>query len=324
MVVAFLDLLGFSDLIERSDETALEILETINCVVMTKVMDGKTHPLDEYERLYPEDKGFVQFVEKNSVSAINNMIFISDSMILGSNDNDLFISQLCNLLASLYINYSRPFGKSFSNIDEVFSYAESDSSTRRGAFPILFRGGLSEGNSCAFYEENAIKNGKFCVGGYNVFGKNYLKAVKLEHFGKGPRRFCDKCVVDSILDKSRIRVVDLEKEVYEIVWTIEGCEATGCSASNLWLNVLDRIKEKMLPPAINLYNYYMMNEKDENVIQHYRELLTLVCRGIVKYAKDKCDRAGDAAECINSMLIKHGLGSYEVGRLLEGFIDSSE
>ena len=39
----------------------------------------------------------------------------------------------------------------------------------------------------------------------------------------------------------------------------------------------------MLPAAINLYNYYKGNKELES---QYRELLILVCTGIIKYAVD--------------------------------------
>lgn len=111
-------------------------------------------------------------------------------------------------------------------------------------------------------------------------------------------------------------MVDSEKEIYEIVWTIEGCEATGCCSSNKWSNVINRINDKMLPAAINLYKYY---QKDKGLEPQYKELLNLVCVGIVKYAKDECKSARMKQPLYKSSFSGE---TYQVidGSLLEDFI----
>ena len=231
-------------------------------------MDNMTHPIEEYKRDYPNDKHFQKFVEKSAVSSFEYLISFSDSLILGSNSVELFVEQLCNFISSLYINY------------------ENGGFRKHKAFPILFRGGLSVGDECTFFKENSIQNGKFCYDGYNVFGRTYLNAVRLEHSGKGPRLFCDKSVVDNMQNKRIIRRINKEKNIFEIVWTIEGCEATGCCSSDLWRNVLDRIHSELLPAAINFVKFYGSDERYADILPQYEELLRLVCCGIVKYAKE--------------------------------------
>ena len=149
-------------------------------------------------------------------------------------------------------------------------------------------------------------------------GLTYLNAVKLESVGKGPRLFCDKSLVDAVDDEINkyIKLVDSEKEIYEIVWTIEGCEATGCCSSNKWSNVTNRINDKMLPAAINLYKYY---QKDKGLEPQYKELLNLVCVGIVKYAKDECNRENEAIHYINQVFQEKHIQVID-GSLLEDFI----
>lgn len=111
-------------------------------------------------------------------------------------------------------------------------------------------------------------------------------------------------------------MVDSEKEIYEIVWTIEGCEATGCCSSNKWSNVINRINDKMLPAAINLYKYY---QKDKGLEPQYKELLNLVCVGIVKYAKDECNRENEAIHYINQVFQEKHIQVID-GSLLEDVI----
>lgn len=162
------------------------------------------------------------------------------------------------------------------------------------AFPLLFRGGISVGEKIDFFYENHIKDNKLERSSLNVIGLTYLKAVEFESFGKGPRLFCDKSVVDVVNEKTKriLKEVDKDKGIYEIVWTIEGCEVRGCSNDDKWENVIDRINDKMLPSAINLYQYY---RKNKNLEVHYKELLKLVCKGIVKYAADECKNCVEKA-----------------------------
>ena len=325
MIVGFLDLLGFSQLLDLSTEVALDNVNSFNNAIKTRVIDNMTHPIEEYKQNYPDDKHFQEFVKKSAVSSFDYLISFSDSLILGSNNVELFVEQLCNFISSLYINYSEPFRNQFEDVfnvesNKVASY-ENGKLRMHKAFPILFRGGLSVGNDCAFFKENSIQNGKFCYDGYNVFGRTYLNAVKLEHSGKGPRLFCDMSVVDSIQNKQIIRVVNEQENIFEIVWTIEGCEATGCCSSNLWSNVSDRIYSKLLPPAINFVKFYESDQKYLNVLPQYEELLRLVCCGIVKYAKDKCDRGEESLEIINNILRKKHLSEYTFHDLVNGFIE---
>lgn len=322
MVVAFLDLLGFSQLLDLSTEVALDNINSFNNVIKTRVLDKATHPIEEYKECYPNDEHFLKFVEKSAVDSFEYLISFSDSLILGSYDLDLFVEQLANLVATLYINYSEPFRQKFENVfdvdsNKVVSY-EDGSFRNHKAFPILFRGGMSYGKDVSFFKENCIQGGKFCYDGYNVFGKTYLNAVKLEHKGKGPRLFCDKTVAANLVNRRLIRVVDKNEEIYEIVWTIEACEATECS-SDKWHNVQNSIDEKMLPAAINFVRFYSSKSKFINVLPQYEELLTLVCRGIVRYAEINCNKSHEALQLINDKLNSDGLDGYNIRELLDGF-----
>lgn len=323
MIVAFLDLLGFSALLQTNIEVALDNMNSFNNIIKTRFIDNKCHPIEEYENNYPGDVDFHDFVKKSSVTGFNQMISFSDSLVLGGTDCNRFILQLANFIATTYINYTEPFKNPFTDINVVETHRSAsgnkDGSIRyHKAFPLLFRGGITVGENVGFFNEYHIHNNKLEQTSLNVLGLTYLNAVKLESAGKGPRLFCDKTVVHGVDDeiKKYIKLVDGEKEIYEIVWTIEGCEATGCCSSDKWQNVIDRIYDKMLPSAINLYQYY---QSDEVLEPQYKELLNLVCEGIVKYARDECNRATDAIDYINQVFKKKQIQLID-SSLLEGFI----
>lgn len=308
MIVAFLDLLGFSNLLKNNIETAVDNMNSFNNMIKTKVIDNKCHPIEDYRKKYPDDVELHQFVEKTSVTAFEQMISFSDSLVLGGTDCNKFVKQLINFIATAYIEYSEPFREDFSDINKVTTnknaegYISGDIRYHK-AFPILFRGGLSVGDDVSFFDEYYIKNSELKLSSLNVMGLTYLNAVKLESVGKGSRLFCDKSVVDAVNDETRrfIKVVDEKKKIYEIVWTMEGCEAMTYNSSDKWHNVIHGINDKMLPSAINLYQYY----KNDKVLEaQYKELLNLVCVGIVKYARDECNRADEAINYINQVFEK--------------------
>ena len=319
MIVGFLDLLGFSQLLEISTEIALDNANSFNLEIERRIKDRFS--AEEYTKKYPDGRNFAENLIGTS---FDQLISFSDSLILGSRSMELFVRQLCNFVSSLYIIYSEPFGEPFENIFDVdsnrISSYENGMPRYHKAFPILFRGGLSVGEDSFFFEQPYIKNGVFCNDGYNVFGKTYLNAVKLEKSGKGPRLFCDRSVVDNIQNKRIIREIDKKNGIFEIAWTIEGCETLSCW-SDAWKNIMEAINSKLLPPAINFVRFYNSNQKYETILPHYSELLKLVCRGIVKYAEDACDKGEKALERINCFLGEAGLSEYTLSDLLDGFIE---
>ena len=296
MVVAYLNLYEFPQLRKILPETANDNLDLVKGTINTRIIDDKKF-------CSPKDP----FIEKSGATSFYYRKYFDDSLIIKSNDLALFIKQLSNLVATLYIIASRPFVPKFDDILDVDSLlyasvinAYNFSIRRHKAFPILFRGRVS------FDSDIQV-----------------CKLEQLEQFKeKGPRLFCDKSVVDNLKDKSLIRVVDKEKEIYEIVWTVENCEASSRSMSP-FSNVDKSINEESLPAAINFMNFYSLNkEKYPDALPHYEELLKLVCRGIIRYADLNCEKAEveRAMERINNRLAMNGLSKFTTDELLEGFL----
>lgn len=155
MIVAFLDLLGFSALLQTDTEVALDNIKSLNNVIKTRFNDDRSHPLPECKEGHPNDTDFHNFVEKSSITAFEQMISISDSLILGGTNCDLFIMQLANFVGTVYIRYSEPFKKPFTDISKVLTDKVADvlpcgSKRNHNAFPLLFRGGISVGKKIVF------------------------------------------------------------------------------------------------------------------------------------------------------------------------------
>lgn len=53
MIVAFLDLLSFSELVKTDTKVALDNMNSFNRVIETRFIDNKFHPMSEYEERCP-------------------------------------------------------------------------------------------------------------------------------------------------------------------------------------------------------------------------------------------------------------------------------
>lgn len=300
MIVAFLDLLGFSSLLQRNAETALDNLNAVNDAIKTRITDRRVMCSPSVSEPKVDSNA-----EKWTLMSFNQMISFSDSLVFGGNDANSFVLQLANFVASIYIKRSEPFRKQFNNMNSITTNQNVDAVGSgfyryHQAAPVFFRGGVSVGDQVCFFDGCNIRDAEICQS-RNITGNTYLNAVKLEQSGKGPRLFCDHRVVDALSDKNvkaMIKKVEGSTDIFEIVWTMEGCSFPE-DCSDKWANIRKSIDTTMLPSAINLYRYY----RNEKVLkEQYEELLKLVCCGIIKYADVECDRANDAIKLINQKL----------------------
>lgn len=284
MIIGFLDLLGFSWLVEHHDVVAHDNLYALHSVLKTKVFDNITHPVNSYET------GIREFVINTAVTSFRYLISVSDSLIIASDEPDLFVKQLCSFISCVFIRNSEPFTSPFEDLESVHNNRIHDIEPHC-AFPILLRGGITVGgeNDVQFMNEGQIKNGEYSLNGLNVCGLPYVQAVKLERSDKGPRLFCSKEFVDSLGSDGRAAIRKIRDDLYEIVWPYYACEATTNSSYKME-NICRMINKELLIRAKNLYKYFY-NHTDQNSSQqeylHYKEFIILICRGIMKYASDK-------------------------------------
>lgn len=291
MVIAFLDLLGFSWLVKNNIVTANDNLNTFNRIIQQKIIDNKVQPIEKCS----EENGFREFVRNAALSSVDNMISISDSLVIGATDADLFVKQISSFIATTFFQSSESFTTPFSDLESVENKRIYDVDSNyqyypHMAFPILFRGGISFGNDIIFHKVGQICQGQYSEYGLNVRGLSYVEAVKLEKSDKGPRLFCNKKFVDS-LENEKHAIVPVKENIYEIIWTYYACEATECRVGDKMYNVKNRISDKLLIRAVNLYNYFYQHQdksrkQEEQEYNHYKEFILLICKGIIKYAHD--------------------------------------
>lgn len=316
MVVAFLDLLGFSWLMNNNIEAAYDNLNIFNRTIKTKISDNKLHPIDSYE---DNIKGFV---ENTAVTSFENMISISDSLIIGASDANLFTRQISHLISTLWIENSESFRSEIDdilNVQRKKSYntiRDGDNITfeNKKTFPIFFRGGISAGENVIFNVENAVINGNL-VSGVNVCGNDYVDAVKMEKSGKGPRLFCSKQFVDLLDDDCKKAIRKIDDNNYELVWTYYSCEATGYTIDDFQSNIKKRLDVLVLPAVMNLWKYYISNRTEKSdEYKHYDEFIKLTCRGICKYAYDNNCNVDSVIQYVNSKLDELSVFGWKMSR----------
>ena len=307
MIIAFLDILGFTQLVEHNYQTALDNLYEFNRYIDTARNDSKLYPAESYK-----DPELQEFVNKHYVTSFENILTMSDSLVIATNNTTDFIKQLSSMLCHLFMATTKNFSKPFDNIynvdssKNVQSYIVEENGEREyrfeyhKTFPLLFRGGITvekdhklpdgtQVKGIAFFEQSQVIDGKN-VTGWNVCGPEYVDAVKLENCGKGPRLFCDKFFYDKIEENERKYLRKVDENTYEILWTYECCTC-GSQSSEIQSNVYTGI-HYFLEPSIRLYKYYKRyqnedikgNSSIEELFKHYKQLVILVCRGIYKYA----------------------------------------
>jgi len=115
--------------------------------ILSSSKDEKGEDNDEESR---------EYIKNSNAGSFNYMISFSDSLVLGSIQDELFIKQLTNYLATVYIETSKPFRKPFERIEDVknesiIDYSIGGELRSPGAFPVLFRGGLSKGENIQFF-----------------------------------------------------------------------------------------------------------------------------------------------------------------------------
>ena len=278
MIVAFLDLLGFSQLVEKNIQTADDCLYTFNRILKTKYLDAnKCKETDD-------------FFVNSSITSFKDLISISDSLIISANERDVstFVKQLSTFVSTVAISTLKPFKQEFSDIKKVKNTDIVDvdfggNYLDHNAFPVLFRGGISCGNEVAFFPQFYIFNYEILNQSINVVGENYVEAYKLERSGKGPRLFCNRKIVDLCTDDTKFVFRSTsDANTYEIVWTYYSCETLEMMVNGFNHNI-DNAIDKIALPLYNLIKYYFQNNSEE--LAHYNEFLRVFLEGIALYAK---------------------------------------
>lgn len=323
IAVAFLESLGFSRLLKMSQETANDMSFSIDRELDTRFLEKNAYSAKEHKDDLSSKKELLDLKIDSEKSLFKHLINSKNSLMFKAEYVSLLVDQLSSYIFALYVESFKPFATPFDDLHDVcskkhFTMKNDKTIKPHKAFPILLRGGLSYNPEKFFFNESYIPDEKAHNNECKVTEKTSLKTTKFKEYGKGARLFCDKSLVDSLEDKSFIRIVNKNDKIYEIVWFGKMIKKTQYPY-DIFSDPFDDLNQA-LTATINLVKYYEKTEPE--VLPHYKESLKLICRGIVRHVDIYHDRKGveDITESINKQLERNGLEKFTAEDLLDGFL----
>ncbi len=270
-IVAFLDLMGFKNLLNKDKNQANELLKKYN-EILSKEYKNSTGSYKAGERStangVPMSQEAVELINSNTISTFKAFIPFSDSLIILADEKDasLFVKQLSKFISHVYKQVMHELRKSNSQI-----------------LPLFYRGGLAIGDAKVLYgvafdiwNKNIATNGGTFCNAY-VGGPAYVEAYGLEEEGIGPSLICSQelaTLLSQKLGEEAVVITDVEikdaskaKEVKQILWPFYACEAVGnlsnqnkeapCVVENSKSDIEYNIKTtctQLLEPAKSAFN----------------------------------------------------------------------
>jgi len=266
-VVAFLDLLAFSNHVRENTKDALMAFTTYMTILETKITDDLIHPSPSYSNQILQD-----LATRHSVNSFNHFLPFSDSVFISSDNPNLFLKQLGSFVLNCFMftssQYQHPNDP--SNPTKVIINLTDNTTLEETWYPTLFRGGIAIGEVIPIELMGIVKNSPQKI--VNLTGKAVVSAVGLESKIKGPRIVFEKDLFDKLDEQTQIYTAETEvKGLYELLWTgFKYITENGQTEVNSFY--------ELFVPAVNLWKAYNHTPFSE----HYFKFLELVVTGTLK------------------------------------------
>lgn len=256
-IVAYIDLLAFSNHVRENSGDALMAMNNYNTILSTKIRDELMNPVASYS------PGLQEIAKMHSIDSFDYFLPFSDSVFLMSHDCNAFIKQLGSFVLQSFTITSHfyrhpidPANPERGLINHI-SFDENGqvrvSKDTCNYYPALFRGGLSYGEAFPIELSSVIDN-KSSISKV-VTGAAVVEAVKLESGVKGPRLIFGENVYLQLDGDTRIycRAIPENRNLYEILWP---------AMEYIKQNDIDQCAQEiskmydLLVPAYNLWKAY--------------------------------------------------------------------
>ena len=220
-IVAYIDLLAFSNHIRENSSDALMAMNNYNTILSTKLRDELIKP----SATYPVE--LQEIAKMHSMDSVDYFLPFSDSVFLMSHDCNAFIKQLGSFVLQSFtitshfyrdpIVPSNPERGYINNISIKDGQVVIDKNICN-YYPALFRGGLAYGE--AFPIEFLSVQDKQPSKSKVITGAAVANAVKLESGVKGPRLIFGDDVYQQLNTDARdyCRKLPENQNLYEILW----------------------------------------------------------------------------------------------------------
>lgn len=275
-IVAFIDLLAFSNNVRKNTGDAMMAFSNYNAILHSKIRDGIAHPIDSYP------KELQELAKNTAIDSFEYFIPFSDSIFIVSSDISSFITQLSSFVYNCFHFtshfYVNPKDISDPTKDKMVSFSFNENGElvsdyiEAHYYPTIFRGGIAYGEVFPI-DLWSIANKK-PEKRQNVAGKAVVRAVELEGKVKGPRIIFDADLLRYIDEPVKSRYVRkiTNNDYYEILWpAIKYISQNGFQDAHFFY--------EMFACAINLWKGYNHTPYSE----HYFCFIELIVASTLQF-----------------------------------------
>jgi hypothetical protein len=209
--VAYMDGIGFSNLVQNDENEANLFLKSIYDIIETSIKDTICCPLEQYPNSLRD------IASRNYVDEINYLQPFSDSIFFQSPNTDLLVRQVAQFMCNCFKS---------SYTQTILNETPEEAEKRKNRRPILFKCGIAYGDidiikAPVIYGEKLFNNYSNTLLGIPV-----VKAVRLEENKNiiGPRLVFKKDIFDKLCPATQIFCRELEvngePDIYEYLWPV--------------------------------------------------------------------------------------------------------
>jgi len=298
-ICAFIDILGFSDIVRKDISGALELLTDFHEDINMRLTDMiiHKHHYDEHEK----DPVLKELFERIIIDTFEYFIPFSDSAFILANNADKFVFQISNHLLGSFILRGYIYDDHHSrDKDNVLQVNNSE----RKWYPLLFKGGIAYGD-CVPIKIKQIAGSKI-VEIYNVLGTAVVEVVGLEKSIKGPRLFCTAKFYNRISndDSRRIVVPSGIDNIYEVLWPMPHVMEKGINGY-----------KQLLEIGINLWKHF----NHEEFGFYYFKFVELIIKSILETYRNDLDGMNHAKQTMKEVFDKKSIDIRKVAYLIEKY-----
>ena len=284
----FIDLLGFKNYVDKNINDAWNLLFNIHIAIEDAISDTKS--VGRYD-------------------SFENLIPMSDSIVITSTNPDKLIEQLSVFLLTLFNNVSQDYKNpenpnnpmEITKTNHIFAITnnkieiKNSVKYKQNQYPPLFRGGISYGDVIIF-DTNSIKLFKM-EQTRNILGVPFIESYKLESLPDSPSILLSEKFYKELKNKVSKKYIAKKtinkKSYHELLWPGYFFEETGLSS------ILVKFQEIFIP-AYNLWIFF----KNEKYANKYSNLLKLIYKSFIRSIEGK-ENFQIAKEQVENYIIKN-------------------
>jgi hypothetical protein len=242
-------------------------------------------------------------------NAIDNILPMSDSIFLTSEDVNNLTKQWCRFLVSFIISTSdrsthSPNEEDPRTVDIILVRVDNSTLIKQKQYPLFMRSGISIGNF-EILETKGMINREPLVH-HNIIGEGVVKSVRLIELDKSlvskelTRKgvfFLTNGETYTLFDDDLKSKCICHNDIVEIMWPLFYFTDRDRGDYTHLEQLFKDYQREILNPTFDLLKYYV-SKKDERLIQQYKSIMRLLGKSFLLYYDCKFNKNRNA--CQNS------------------------